>query len=269
MGDRKVDRSVVYRDVFGDWRWEYRDVQGRMRDSAQGYYSSEECERACAAAARAEAQTGVDAPAAPVHDGRVPPRVILCVQPAAEARQALESKLADYQIVFAVTALEAIRSLNSSIFDAYVLDYWLPDWSGVQLCREIRKVDPHGPICFFSTAAGESHRARARRAGASAYVTVSEDPQAIATRLRTLFAATDVESLRAKIEEERAIQAELTRRARAAIERTEKARTLAAEATQRAARAKALHAFIVSGGTQANFNRWWPNVFGSVRANLL
>jgi len=33
----------VYRDVFGAWRWEYRDAHGEMRDSLDSFDSYHEC----------------------------------------------------------------------------------------------------------------------------------------------------------------------------------------------------------------------------------
>ena len=68
---------------------------------------------------------------------------VLCVEPDAGARECLHGALADYDCSFAVNAYEALRALHSQPFDAYVLDYWMPDWSGPLLCREIRKHDPH------------------------------------------------------------------------------------------------------------------------------
>ena len=38
----------IYRDVFGGWRWEFRDRRGNMRDSRDSFESYEDC----AAAAR-------------------------------------------------------------------------------------------------------------------------------------------------------------------------------------------------------------------------
>ena len=34
---------LIYRDVFGSWRWEYRQADGHYIDSRSGYASSEEC----------------------------------------------------------------------------------------------------------------------------------------------------------------------------------------------------------------------------------
>ena len=57
-------------------------------------------------------------------------RSVLCVQPNADHQAALRLALARFELRLVPNALEAIRALNAGAFDAYVLDYWLPDWGG-------------------------------------------------------------------------------------------------------------------------------------------
>ena len=94
---------------------------------------------------------------------------ILCVGAHARDRSTLEEALADYHTVFAVNGLEALRVANRDVFHAYVLDYWLPDWSGLQACRHIRKTDPKVPIAICGAPALDDYRARAFRARATLY----------------------------------------------------------------------------------------------------
>jgi hypothetical protein len=49
---------IFYRDVFGGWRWEFKDAKGEMRDSPHCYETYEDC---VAAAERA----GLHAPRPP------------------------------------------------------------------------------------------------------------------------------------------------------------------------------------------------------------
>lgn len=194
-------------------------------------------------------------------------RRILCVSPVREHHPSLNLCLAEYRLHIVQTGLDAVRTYNAGAFDAYVLDYWLPDWSGLSLCRQIRKDDPFAPVAFFSSAEGLDQRKRAMRAGADAYLLASAGAQPLALEIGTLLRFADVRGLRARIEEELAIQDELRRRAALATERTEHAKALAAQALERAARARAQKAFMDSGGTLGNFGRWWPQVFTSVSAN--
>lgn len=40
---RSVTPCNVYRDVFGAWRWEYRDAHGEMYDSLDSFETYQEC----------------------------------------------------------------------------------------------------------------------------------------------------------------------------------------------------------------------------------
>ncbi|MDB5904550.1 MAG: two component transcriptional regulator [Betaproteobacteria bacterium] len=194
-------------------------------------------------------------------------RCVLCVEDDPEARAVLSEVFAGHTRTFARNAYEGICALNSGIYDMYVLDYWLPDWSGVQLCREIRKVDPHGPVIFCTAAVRDEDRKRAMRAGANAYLGKPIDRVALHAQMVAWLELADVESIHAKVEEERAIHDELSRRACEALARADAARDSATLALERSARTKAYKAFIARGGTRANFDRWWPQVFGSARAS--
>jgi CheY-like chemotaxis protein len=194
-------------------------------------------------------------------------RRVLCVQPNEGFHAALRVALSKHRLVFVPNAVEALRLLNANSFDAYVLDYWLPDWSGASLCRQIRQTDPHAPVCFFTAAHSPEQKKRAIRAGAQAFFFAPNDAGTLAVKLRTWLQYVDLGALRAKLEEEAAVQHELERRAAVALARTEHARMLAQEALERAAQARARKAFIASGGTLATFERWWPQTFGSAVAN--
>jgi DNA-binding response OmpR family regulator len=55
-------------------------------------------------------------------------------------------------------------------WDAYMLDTWMPDISGVELCRKLREFDPRTPIIFYSAAAYDRDRQDALACGAQAYI---------------------------------------------------------------------------------------------------
>lgn len=68
------------------------------------------------------------------------------------------------------TAAEALSSIQLEHFDLYLLDSWLPDLDGFELCRRMRHLDTHTPILFFSGAGYETDKQRAIEAGANTYV---------------------------------------------------------------------------------------------------
>ena len=188
---------------------------------------------------------------------------VLCAQQDPAIQQFLRDALADYELTVTATAEEALKRMHSAPFDAYVIDYWLSDWSGVGLCREIRKTDPHVAICFYATAAADGNRARALRAGASAFIEAPVDAGTLSKRVRALIHEADSASLRARVEETRVIQEELERQAAAAAQRADNAMKRAAKAIEHAAKIRAFRAFVDAGGARAHFERWWPEQFDS------
>jgi DNA-binding response OmpR family regulator len=69
------------------------------------------------------------------------------------------------------TAAQALSLIQAERFDLYLLEAWLPDVDGFELCRRMRDFDPHTPILFFSSAAYDGDKKRGIEAGANAYVT--------------------------------------------------------------------------------------------------
>jgi DNA-binding response OmpR family regulator len=100
------------------------------------------------------------------------PRV-LCVDDDEDAREML-STLLKFSLIetrAVGTAAQALSLIQAEHFDLYLLDAWLPDLDGFELCRRVRVLDPHTPILFYSGAAYDDDKKRGIDAGANAYVT--------------------------------------------------------------------------------------------------
>lgn len=100
------------------------------------------------------------------------PRV-LCVDDDEDSREML-SALLKFSLIetrAVGTAAQALSLLQTEHFDLFLLDSWLPDLDGVELCRRMRALDPHTPVLFYSGAAYDADKKRAIEAGANAYVT--------------------------------------------------------------------------------------------------
>jgi DNA-binding response OmpR family regulator len=69
------------------------------------------------------------------------------------------------------TAAQALSLVQAEHFDLYLLDSWLPDLDGFELCRRVRVLDPQTPVLFYSGAAYDDDKKRGIEAGANAYVT--------------------------------------------------------------------------------------------------
>jgi DNA-binding response OmpR family regulator len=80
-----------------------------------------------------------------------------------------------YAVKSASTATEARALLRTESFDLYILDYRLPDMTGIDLCSRIRQTDKQTPIMFFSAMARDVDRKSGIMAGATDYLVKPHD----------------------------------------------------------------------------------------------
>jgi DNA-binding response OmpR family regulator len=97
-------------------------------------------------------------------------RRILLVDDEEDARDLVRLTLIEYTLICARDFDEGLRLAQQRGFDLYILDSWMPDKSGIELCRAIREFDLHTPILFYSAAAYERDIKEAIRAGAQDYL---------------------------------------------------------------------------------------------------
>jgi two-component system response regulator PilR (NtrC family) len=77
---------------------------------------------------------------------------------------------AGFRVTQSSCVAEADQLAHGGGFDLYLLDSQLPDGLGINLCRQIRAVDPSTPIIFCSGASEETDKLAALAAGAQAYL---------------------------------------------------------------------------------------------------
>jgi DNA-binding response OmpR family regulator len=75
-----------------------------------------------------------------------------------------------FDVITGSTIEAGVKLAGAKTFDLYLLDSWLPDGSGLDLCKRIREFDQHTPILFYSAAAYEADREMALESGAQAYL---------------------------------------------------------------------------------------------------
>ena len=97
----------------------------------------------------------------------------------------LEQK--SYEVVTGSTIASGVALAGSQHFDLYLLDSWLPDGSGLDLCRQIREFDKATPILFYSAAAYEVDRAEAIKSGAQAYLVKPSHPSELCNMVTSLL----------------------------------------------------------------------------------
>ena len=92
-----------------------------------------------------------------------------------------------YEVVTGSTIQSGVALAGSQHFDLYLLDSWLPDGSGLDLCRQIRQFDPATPILFYSAAAYEIDRTEALNSGAQAYLIKPSHPSELCNLVTSLI----------------------------------------------------------------------------------
>lgn len=86
----------------------------------------------------------------------------------------------DYEFHSARTIEEALELARTHEFDLYVLDKYLPDGSGLELCKQLGRLTPAVPCIFYTGDTYEIHR-EAIAAGAEGYVAKPEVEKLIET----------------------------------------------------------------------------------------
>ncbi|HEU0176291.1 MAG TPA: response regulator [Blastocatellia bacterium] len=187
-------------------------------------------------------------------------RRVLLVEDEKEAKELAIFTLADYTLICARDFDEGLRLARREYFDLYILDNWLPDKSGVELCRAIRDFDPHTPILLYTTAAYARDIRVAMRAGAQAYLVKPVIPGELRQTVAQLISVPPERDFEAQRAESAAIRDELAVRLTANIELIERAKKKYLYARVKAVRLKAEVAFIAAGGARGAFAREWLSV---------
>ncbi len=95
---------------------------------------------------------------------------ILLVEDHVAFRKCLRGLLVEwgYAVEAAASCREALPQARGAGFSLYLIDQGLPDGSGIDLCRQIRALDPSTPVVIYSSAEGLENSALS--AGAHAFV---------------------------------------------------------------------------------------------------
>ena len=97
-----------------------------------------------------------------------------------------------FEIITAMTGVDALQKIQSERPDLLILDVMLPDTNGIDVVRRIRQVLhlTDLPIIILSGQTELSAKIQGLEAGADEYVTKPVDPKEMAVRVRSLLART-------------------------------------------------------------------------------
>jgi DNA-binding response OmpR family regulator len=76
-----------------------------------------------------------------------------------------------YNVVTAGTVAEALQLAGELSFSLCILDVRLPDGTGIELCQQLRKLQPGVPIAYYSAYADDAARKEALSVCGDAYLT--------------------------------------------------------------------------------------------------
>jgi two-component system, NtrC family, response regulator PilR len=99
---------------------------------------------------------------------------ILCVEDHPDICELVSAVLNEFEVISANSVAEAMQKAAKGKFSLYLLDYHLPDGTGVDLTQSIRNFDDATPILFF-TATSSMNEPKALKIGAQGFVRKATD----------------------------------------------------------------------------------------------
>jgi DNA-binding response OmpR family regulator len=193
-----------------------------------------------------------------------PRKHVLCVDDDLDNCEIVSVVLPEIRFTFAHTFADGKALISSRLFDLYLLDNWLPDGSGVDLCSEIRRTDANTPIVFLSAAAYARDHQAAMEAGASAYLDKPLGMLELETTVTRLIQEAESRNMDARLAELTAVRAAINEHIAELKARTEEHAKTTMRAREHLLRATAYSAFTESGGIRAEFERLWPNLLSEM-----
>ncbi|HDZ12296.1 MAG TPA: response regulator, partial [Bacteroidetes bacterium] len=81
-----------------------------------------------------------------------------------------KQKSLDFEVEFAFTGEDCIRKYSSETFDALILDYKLPDYSGLEIFQKLKQIGISVPVIIVTGQGDERVAVQAMKEGASDYI---------------------------------------------------------------------------------------------------
>lgn len=116
---------------------------------------------------------------------------VLCVEDDRDTCEVLRFVMTDFEFLSVQTVEAAEKLIADAPFDIYVLDNWLPDGSGVELCEKIRELNIEAPIVFTSAIGQQDDIDLAMEAGADRYLIKPYEPETLVQTVKELLDPND------------------------------------------------------------------------------
>ena len=111
----------------------------------------------------------------------------MCVEDDRDTCDVLRFVMTDFEFTAVHTIEEATGLIKTETFDLFVLDNWLPDGSGVELCKQIRASGNSAPIIFTSAISQRKDIDLAVDAGANRYLVKPYEPEKLIKTVKELL----------------------------------------------------------------------------------
>lgn len=119
---------------------------------------------------------------------------ILIIEDARTIRMALEDdfKFEGYHVETAATGPEGLEKAMNLNLDIIILDLMLPELSGLEICKELRRHDIGTPIIMLTAKGQEFDKVLGLELGADDYVTKPFSPMELHARVKALLRRSEI-----------------------------------------------------------------------------
>lgn len=97
-----------------------------------------------------------------------------------------------YKVNFSETGEEGIQNIKKNVPDLVILDWMLPDFSGIEVCKQIKKINKlkNIPVLMLTAKSEEEDKVRGFESGVDDYVTKPFSYKEILLRVKSLLKRT-------------------------------------------------------------------------------
>lgn len=189
---------------------------------------------------------------------------VLCLLPRSSRINPLAGLLKAYELCVGDSLGQLVKLSRERTFDLYVLAIPLGWIGAAELCRRIRRFDPHTPIVCYTMHADAHERRDVLAAGAQAYVPRDKGSHVLSGTAAQLVMLTELRSDEALSVRGPTIREELARQLARSRALRNPAGAMLRPRSQAKLKAEARRLFAAAGGSRANFERAWPALYREV-----